>query len=291
MRTGPNNQYCLLGQIPTLIRTNRRKTIDRNKQCVRNISAIQYHSTAIAIDHGVAACILKTWVGSIVTYLTFPSRDKRLLMAIKLEESSFVAASDAVNFTCPICQMVTNEARLLPCQHWMCQACICRLSDKRCHACRAPFTVGSIHLTLRAWLDTIPVKCLAGDCGWQGRYEHLQDHRRSCKSTQLLAESSKAKLENILLKRKTETQDQTITRQAAELTLLRARKDELEKERLQYSENLLDQLLKKRDRSRSRPAPLKREKKEKKEKPEKSDSAASVQASVVVPLDLLHSVA
>ena len=99
--------------------------------------------------------------------------------------------------------------------------------------------------------------------------------------TDLSALVAKAKLENLLLKRKTETQEQTITRQASELTLLRARKDELEKERREYSENLLDQLLKKKDRSRSRPALLKGEKKEKKEK--KSDSAASVQSSVVVP--------
>jgi hypothetical protein len=211
-------------------------------------------------------------------------------MAAKLEETSFVIPGDAVNFTCPICHAVSDEARILPCQHWMCQVCIVRLTDKRCHTCRAPFTVGSIHLTLRAWLDTVSVKCLAGDCGWQGRYEHLQDHRRSCKSTQLLAESSKAKNENILLKRKTETQDHTITRQAAELRLLHIRKEALEMERRQYSENLLDQLLKKKtDRSRSRAARLgkdKKEKKEKPDKPEKSDSAApSGQASAEADID------
>jgi hypothetical protein len=131
---------------------------------------------------------------------------------------------------------------------------------------------------------------LVGDCIWQGRYEHLSDHRRSCKSTLLLAESAKMKLENAALKQKTDQQDQTITRQAAELRLLHIRKEALEKERRQYSENLLDQLLKeKTDRSRSRATRLgkdKNEKKEKPEKPEKSDSAApSGQASAEADID------
>lgn len=203
------------------------------------------------------------------------------LMSIKLEEASFVVPSDAVNFACPICHSFTDEARVLSCQHWICYVCVNRMEDKRCHSCRVPFVSGVIHITLRAWLDTVPVKCLAGDCSWQGRYEHLLEHRRSCKSTHLLTEISKKKLEVMLLKKKMETQEQTITRQSSDLRLLHSRKAELEKERVQYSEKLLDQLLKK-DRSRSR---LSKDKK-KPEKPDGSDSAAPTrQASdVVVPL-------
>jgi hypothetical protein len=74
------------------------------------------------------------------------------------------------------------------------------------------------------------------------------------------------------------------------LRLILIRKEALEKERRQYSENLLDQLLKKKtDRSRSRAARLgkdKKEKKEKPEKPDKSDSAApSGQSSAVADID------
>ena len=118
--------------------------------------------------------------------------------------------------------------------HWLCPSCITSVFDKRCHSCRSPYTTWTSHLTLRAWLDTCLVKCLAGDCPWQGRFENLAEHRRSCKSTQLATENTKKTTEITILKGKTEHQAQTIARQSSELALLRARKNELEKERKEY---------------------------------------------------------
>ena len=182
-------------------------------------------------------------------------------MAIRLEASSFVNPGDEMNFVCPVCHEVSLAPRALPCQHWLCLQCITALSDKRCHTCRAPYTEGAVHRTLRAWLDSTMVKCNAGDCKWEGQYGQLPEHRRSCKSTQLTVENTKLKAENAFLRKRSEDQHRRIDCQAKELTEVRALKERLEKERHQYAENLLEKLLTK-DRSRS----PKKEKKEKKDK-------------------------
>ena len=209
-----------------------------------------------------------------------------------LDASSFVTPGDEMHFMCPVCRDITTESRVLPCQHWLCQQCITALTDKRCPTCRAPYTGGAVHRTLHAWLDNTEVKCNVGDCRWEGKYGQLTEHGRACKSRQLMSENALLKA---LLKASTarmairtellELQQRKIDYQAKELIETRTRKDQLEAERRQYSENLLEKMLKK-DRSRS---PRKSKgKKESKEKQEKAELKANMsdEASVTLPVVL-----
>jgi len=111
------------------------------------------------------------------------------------------------------------------------------------------------------------VKCGAGDCKWEGKHGQLAEHARSCKSTILTAENAKLKTLTGFLKVRNDELQRKVVCQEKELTEVCARKDQLEKERREYSENLLDKLLKK-DRSRSP-----RDKKEKKDKVKKAKPA------------------
>ena len=204
-------------------------------------------------------------------------------MAIKLDASSFVNPGDEMNFICPVCHDVSLAPRVLPCQHWLCLQCITVLTDKRCHTCRAHYTQGVVHRTLRAWLDSTAVKCDSGDCKWEGQYGQLAEHRRSCKSALLTAENTKLKGENVILRKRSEDQQRKVEAQAKELTEVRVRKETLERERHQYAENLLEKLLTK-DRSRSPQAKDKKEKNDKKEKKPPSSAEHPVLPELVAAL-------
>ena len=202
----------------------------------------------------------------------------------KLDASSFATPGDEMHFMCPVCHDITMDSRVLPCQHWLCQQCITTITDKRCHTCRAPYTGGAVHRTLRAWLDDTVVKCNVGDCGWEGKYGQLTEHGRTCKSRQLVSENALLKASVGMLEKRTEQQQRKIDLQAKELIETRTRKNQLEEERRQYSENLLEKLLKK-DRSRS---PRKsKDKKEKKEKMEKVEPKANPSDDVTLPVVVL----
>ena len=202
-------------------------------------------------------------------------------MTHKLTSSSFVKPGDEMHFMCPICHEVSLEPRVLQCQHWLCQPCLTALTDKRCHTCRAPYTGAVVHRTLLAWLDATTVKCGVGDCKWEGQHAQFPEHARSCESTLLAKENAKLKALTGFLKVRNDEQQRKLSCQEKELVEVRARKNQLEKERREYSENLLDKLLKK-DHSRSPRCSDKKEKKEKKEKPEKAKP--NEEAPVALPV-------
>ena len=202
-------------------------------------------------------------------------------MTHKLTSSSFVNPGDEMHFMCPICHEVSLQPRVLPCQHWLCQSCLAALTDKRCHTCRVNYTGAVVHRTLLAWLDATTVKCGVGDCKWEGQHAQLAEHARSCKSTLLTAENATLKALNGTMKVRIDAQQLRLNLLGKELAEVRVRKNQLEKERSEYSENLLDKLLKK-DHSRSPRCSDKKEKKEKKEKPEKAKP--NEEATIALPV-------